>query len=112
MRVPAEYVGDGLPLNNSARLYEKLRILMSDDPTKGRTDLIKTRKAYEDMRQKYLDKPGFSVATLRATAKLVKDTYLEGRIGRFHFTCDEPPERGGEDQAPSPLEYFMIGAAF
>ena len=64
------------------------------------------------MRQNYLDKPGSSIATLRATANLVKDTYLEGRVGRFHFTCDEPPERGGEDQAPSPLEFFLIGAAF
>ncbi len=83
-----------------------------NNPSKGRIDLVKTRKAYEMMRQKYIDKPGYSLATLRATAKLVNDTYLEGRIGRFHFTCDEPPERGGDDRAPSPLEYFMIGAAF
>lgn len=55
---------------------------------------------------------GSHPVTLRATAKLVKDAFLEGRVGRFHFECDEPPSRGGEDKAPSPLEYFLIGAAF
>lgn len=34
------------------------------------------------------------------------------RIGKYHFDCDEPPERGGEDSAPSPLEYFLSGTAF
>ena len=77
---------------------------------KGRVNLEKARQAYEAGRARR-EKTGGKV-TLRATAKLVKDAYLEGRIGRFHFECEEPPERGGDDQAPSPLEYFMIGAAF
>jgi uncharacterized OsmC-like protein len=72
----------------------------------------KARNALDAMKKKYIADPTTSKATLRATATLVKDAMLEGRIGRFHFTCDEPPSRGGEDQAPSPLEYFMIGAAF
>ncbi len=55
---------------------------------------------------------GNGKVTLRATAKLVKDAFLQGRIGRFHFDCDEPPSRGGDDNAPSPLEYFLVGAAF
>jgi hypothetical protein len=78
----------------------------------GRIDLEKGRAALAEVRSRYQADPGSSQATLRATARLVKDTFLEGRIGRFTFECDEPPSRGGEDKAPSPLEYFLIGAAF
>lgn len=55
---------------------------------------------------------GCHPVTLRATASIVSNTRLHGRIGRYEFDCDEPPERGGTDSAPSPLEYFMSGAAF
>lgn len=57
-------------------------------------------------------KTGSHQVTLRATAKLIQDTHLHGRIGKYQFNCDEPPSRGGEDSAPSPLEYFLIGAVF
>jgi hypothetical protein len=69
------------------------------------------RKAYMEGYSRRKGK-GNGKVTLRATAKLVKDAFLQGRIGRFHFDCDEPTSRGGDDKAPSPLEYFMIGAAF
>ena len=82
------------------------------NPNSGRVDMEKARKALDAMKVRYLADPRASKATLRATAKLVNDATLEGRIGRFHFTCDEPPSRGGEDKAPSPLEYFLIGAVF
>jgi hypothetical protein len=81
------------------------------DSKHNRIDLPKLKEAFDrgyDLRQK----AGKHPVTLRATANLVDNAYLEGRIGRFHFTCDEPPARGGEDKAPSPLEYFLIGAAF
>jgi uncharacterized OsmC-like protein len=55
---------------------------------------------------------GSHPVTLRATADIVSNAHLHGRIGKYEFDCDEPPERGGEDSSPSPLEYFMIGAAF
>lgn len=77
----------------------------------NRIDLIKMRKAYQDGFTRRKDAKSGAV-TLRATAKLVNNAYLQGRIGRFHFDCDEPASRGGEDKAPSPLEYFIIGAAF
>ena len=78
----------------------------------GRVDLAKSKRAYDEARARYIEKPGSSSVTLRATAKLVQNALLEGRIGKYHFTCDEPPARGGEDKAASPLEYFLIGAAF
>ncbi|MBN2256663.1 MAG: OsmC family protein [Anaerolineaceae bacterium] len=79
-------------------------------PTRNRVDLDKAQHAYEAGRERRLRTGG--KVTLRATAKLVKNTFLEGRIGKYHFTCDEPPERGGDDEAASPLEYFLTGAAF
>jgi organic hydroperoxide reductase OsmC/OhrA len=78
--------------------------------TTGRVDLEKARRAYDAGRERRL-KIGGKV-TLRATASIVKDAYIEGRIGKYHFACDEPPERGGDDRAASPLEFFLIGAAF
>ena len=78
----------------------------------GRVDLDNSKRAYDEARARYIEKPGSSTVTLRATARLVQNALLEGRIGRYHFTCDEPPARGGEDKAASPLEYFLIGAAF
>jgi hypothetical protein len=79
-------------------------------PARNRVDLERAQRAYEAGRARRL-RTGSKV-TLRATAKLIENAYLEGRIGKFHFACDEPPERGGDDKAASPLEFFLIGAAF
>jgi putative redox protein len=57
-------------------------------------------------------KAGQHPVTLRATAALEENTKLSGRIGKYHFDCDEPPARGGNDTAPSPLEFFLVGTAF
>ena len=81
------------------------------EPPHNRIDLNKLKSAF-DQGYEVRKTAGKHPVTLRATAKLVENAYLEGRIGRFHFSCDEPPERGGEDKAPSPLEFFLIGAAF
>ncbi len=78
----------------------------------GRVDLDRSKRAYDEARARYIAKPGSSTVTLRATARLVQNALLEGRIGRYHFTCDEPPSRGGEDKAASPLEYFLMGTVF
>jgi len=78
----------------------------------GRVDLKHMKQAYDEMRVRYQENPGSSTATLRATARLVKNAYMEGRIGKYHFASDEPASRGGEDAAPSPLEHFLMGAAF
>lgn len=82
------------------------------EENKGLVEFEKARKAYDEMKARYRANPASGTVTLRATARLVKDAYLEGRIGKFKFAADEPPARGGDDQAPSPLEHFLIGAAF
>jgi hypothetical protein len=78
----------------------------------GRVDLENARRSYEAARRKMQEKPGSGRVTLRATGKIVENVYLEGRIGRFKFTSDEPESRGGKDLAPSPLEHFQMGAVF
>jgi hypothetical protein len=50
--------------------------------------------------------------TTRATARIVQDVHLEGRMGRFTVEADEPLARGGTEQGPSPLQYLMVGTAF
>ena len=79
---------------------------------KGRIDFIKVGQAYENMRQKIQQDPSLGKATFRASAKLVENLKMEGRMGNFKFMCDEPPERGGDETAPTPLHFFLIGAAF
>ena len=83
-----------------------------NEEMRGRINLEVGRKAIDDTREKIERGEWNGLANMRATARLVEGTLLEGRIGRFTFQCDEPPARGGEDKAPSPLEYFLIGAAF
>jgi len=78
----------------------------------GRVDLERMGQAYDESKALYLTQAGSSTVTLRATAKLVKNALLQGRIGKYHFSCDEPVSRGGDDAAASPLEYFLAGAAF
>lgn len=82
------------------------------EPSGGIVDLDKARKAINETKEHYQKNPASGKVTLRATARLVKDALIEGRIGHFKFTADEPPQRGGNDTAPSPLEHFLIGAAF
>ncbi len=52
------------------------------------------------------------VLTQRAVAHIDKDMHMVGRVGRFQIESDEPPERGGDDLAPAPLQYLLAGAAF
>ncbi len=82
-----------------------------NDQKEGRVDINKARQAFEAGREARTH-AGHGKVTLRATADLVENTYLTGRIGKYHFESDEPPSRGGEDRAASPLEYFLIGTAF
>jgi uncharacterized OsmC-like protein len=79
---------------------------------KGLVDLERGRSVIEAMRLKIKNGDWDGRATIRATARLVDEARIEGRVGKFHFTADEPPERGGKDAAPSPLQFFVIGAAF
>lgn len=50
--------------------------------------------------------------TTRAVARIVADTRIEGRLGRFIVHSDEPVERGGDDSGPSPLQFLMAAVAF
>ncbi|MDD5369233.1 MAG: hypothetical protein PHQ40_09115 [Anaerolineaceae bacterium] len=78
----------------------------------GLVDLEHGKEVLDATRQKLENGEWDGMATLRATAHLVKDAYIEGRVGRWQFAADEPPSRGGSDQAPSPLEHFMAGVVF
>jgi hypothetical protein len=74
-----------------------------------RVDIAKMRKAYDDVRESAGRIP---VLTQRAVAHIDKDMHMVGRVGRFQLESDEPPERGGEDSAPAPLQFVLAGAAF
>jgi uncharacterized OsmC-like protein len=67
------------------------------------------KRAYDAMRANTEKIP---ILTQRAVAHIDKDMHMIGRVGRFWLESDEPQERGGDDLAPAPLQYFLAGAAF
>jgi len=75
----------------------------------SRVDLDRMQDVYEQTRDSVRKVP---VLTQRAVARIDKDLHMVGRVGRFQLESDEPPERGGEDRAPAPLQYLLAGAAF
>lgn len=57
------------------------------------------------------DDEGFLFGSERVDLRRVARLKLEARKRSFKFVVDEPPERGGTDQGPNPLAYFVAGAA-
>lgn len=50
------------------------------------------------------------IGTHRIDIELLEQVRFKASFGRFSFTIDEPPERGGTDAGPPPLAYFVAGA--
>jgi uncharacterized OsmC-like protein len=51
------------------------------------------------------------IGTQRVDIELAEQLCFRASFGRFSFTIDEPPERGGTDAGLPPLAYFIAGAA-
>jgi hypothetical protein len=80
---------------------------------RGRVDLAKQQREIERLRAEMSAKPRADRRVItRATARILEDVHLEGRMGRFVVESDEPLARGGTEQAASPLQYLMLGTAF
>jgi uncharacterized OsmC-like protein len=71
-------------------------------------DLVAVVKR-EDAERRGLREP--KIGTHRIDIELVEQLHLRASFGRFSFTTDEPPERGGTDQGLPPLAHFVAGAA-
>ena len=50
------------------------------------------------------------IGTQRVDVELAEQLRFKASSGRFSFTIDEPPERGGTDAGFPPLAYFVAGA--
>lgn len=57
------------------------------------------------------DDEEFLFGAERVDISRIHHLQLEVRKRGFSFTVDEPAERGGTDQGPNPLAYFIAGAA-
>ena len=80
---------------------------------RGRVDLEKQRREIARLRAELGALPtNQPTVTTRAVARIVQDVHLEGRMGHFTVQSDEPLARGGTEQGPSPLQFFMVGVAF
>ena len=84
---------------------------MSDEP-QNRINMEKGRQVYEQTRARLANNQALGKTTIRAVAKLLEDMHIEGRVGKFRLESDEPAARGGTDLGPTPLHYFVAGAAF
>jgi hypothetical protein len=77
----------------------------------GRVDLQHQQESNEKNREAQRARPPSERRNvLRVEARIDKDVHMVGRVGRFRLESDEPPERGGTDLAPAPLQYFLFGA--
>lgn len=57
------------------------------------------------------DDSGFLFGSERVDLRRVDHLKVEAKKRGFSFIVDEPAERGGTDQGPNPLAYFLAGAA-
>lgn len=73
-------------------------------------DLVATIKEHVRKRHEANDE-GFLFGSERVDLRRVDHLTLGARKRGFHFTVDEPEERGGKDKGPNPLAYFIAGAA-
>jgi len=63
----------------------------------------------EDAERRSLIEP--TIGTHRIDIELVEQLHFRASFGRFSFSIDEPPERGGTGAGLPPLAYFVAGAA-
>jgi hypothetical protein len=85
--------------------------MMSEQP-KSRVNLELMRAEYERFRAAAATRPERGKISFRAAARILEDVHLEGTVRGHRLEADEPPERGGQNRAPAPLSYFLMGAAF
>jgi uncharacterized OsmC-like protein len=76
----------------------------------SRDALTATIKEHIKKRNEATDS-GFLFGAERVDIKRVEHLKFEVRKRDFAFYVDEPNERGGTDEAPNPLAYFIAGAA-
>ncbi|MDG7006747.1 MAG: OsmC family protein [Nitrososphaerota archaeon] len=76
----------------------------------GVTELEATVKEHVRKRHEEDDEE-FLFGSERVDLRRVAHLKLEARKRKFKFTVDEPAERGGTDEGPNPLAYFIAGAA-
>lgn len=50
--------------------------------------------------------------TIEADARTLDGMLKEGESRGFTVRCDESPNLGGTNTAPTPLQYFLLGLGF
>jgi uncharacterized OsmC-like protein len=75
-----------------------------------RQQLIATIKEHVKKRHEANDEK-FLFGAERVDLRRVEHLKVEVKKRHFAFYVDEPAERGGTDQGPNPLAYFIAGAA-
>ncbi len=73
-------------------------------------DLVATIKEHVKKRHESDDEE-FLFGAERVDLKKLDHLKMEVRKRKFLFLVDEPAERGGTDEGPNPLAYFIAGAA-
>lgn len=86
---------------------------VAEKEQRGKVDLARQQREIDRIRaeKSALTREDRRVTT-RATIRVVTDTRLEGRLGRFRVSSDEPADRGGDGTAPSPLQFLMAAVGF
>ena len=76
----------------------------------GTAELEATIREHVRKRHEAADE-GFLFGSERVDLRRISHLKLEAKKRKFIFFVDEPEERGGTDEGPNPLAYFIAGAA-
>lgn len=76
----------------------------------SKPELVRVVKEHVKKRNEANDEE-FLFGSERIDLRRVSHLKFEARKRSFRFFVDEPAERGGTDEAPNPLAYFIAGAA-
>jgi uncharacterized OsmC-like protein len=65
------------------------------------------RNVFTNTQQLLRDDPARRLAVFTAETRQLAGLLSEAKVRDFRFKIDEPPEYGGRDQAPNPVEYVL-----
>ncbi len=79
-------------------------------------DRTTLRTSYEELAARLRDDASGSIVRPYVETRLVRDVTVESSFTQydrpFSFTADEALHRGGHEDGPSPMRYFLSGIAF
>ena len=79
--------------------------------TRGEHPITKFKQLFDDSRAAFRDDPAKATAAFAVESRQVGGFQSSVQARQFRFHADEPESLGGEDTAPTPVEYLLVSLA-